>query len=129
MYTFLFRCPTTGHKVQGIVRAPVPDDTSTYETMTCMACSRVHLVNPTSGTLLALIWVVPLGGADRLRQASDGKRAIPCYHRPMLPTARVPDNLPTPTNSFVIFVVLCLFIFGLMAFAKFMQQRERKRRG
>jgi len=48
---------------------------------------------------------------------------------PMLPTARVPDNLPTPTNSFVIFVVLCLFIFGLMAFAKFMQQRERKRRG
>jgi len=41
----------------------------------------------------------------------------------------VPDNLPTPTNSFVIFVVLCLFIFGLMAFAKFMQQRERKRRG
>src|SRR5215471_4327017 len=99
MYTFLFRCPTTGHKMQG------------------------------AGTLLALIWVVPLGGADRLRQASDGKRTIPCYHRPMLPTARVPDNLPTPTNSFVIFVMLCLFVFGLMAFAKFMQQRERKRRG
>jgi hypothetical protein len=49
------------------------------------------------------------------------RRPIPCYHRPMLPTAGVPDNLPTPTNSFVIFVVLCLFIFGLMAFAKFMQ--------
>jgi len=46
----------------------------------------------------------------------------------MLPTARLPDNLPTPTNSIVLFVMLCLFVFGLMAFAKFMQQRERKRR-
>jgi hypothetical protein len=45
----------------------------------------------------------------------------------MLPTARLPENLPKPTNSIVLFVVLCLFIFGLMAFAKFMQQRERKR--
>jgi hypothetical protein len=61
MYTFLFRCPTTGHKVQGIVRAPVPDDTSTYETMTCMACSRVHLVNPTSGHVAG----ADLGGPTR----------------------------------------------------------------
>jgi hypothetical protein len=42
--------------------------------------------------------------------------------------AGLPENLPTPTNSIVVFVVLCLFIFGLMAFAKFMQQRELKRR-
>jgi hypothetical protein len=41
---------------------------------------------------------------------------------------QLPDNLPTPTNSIVLFVMLCLFVFGLMAFAKFMQQRERKRR-
>jgi hypothetical protein len=41
---------------------------------------------------------------------------------------QLPDNLPTPTNSIVLFVTLCLFVFGLMAFAKFMQQRERKRR-
>jgi hypothetical protein len=34
-------------------------------------------------------------------------------------TARVPENLPTPAN--VIFVVLCLFIFGLAAFAKFIE--------
>jgi hypothetical protein len=40
---------------------------------------------------------------------------------------RVPDNLPIPTNGIVIFVMLCLFVFGLLAFAKFMQQRERKR--
>jgi len=46
----------------------------------------------------------------------------------MLPTAGLPDNLPTPTNSIVIFVMLCLFVFGLMAYAKFMQQREQKRR-
>jgi len=37
------------------------------------------------------------------------------------------ENVPTPTNSFVIFLVLCLFIFGGMAFAKFMERRERKR--
>jgi len=36
-----------------------------------------------------------------------------------------PENVPTPTNSFIIFVVLCLFIFGGMAFAKFMQQRKK----
>jgi Na+/H+ antiporter NhaC len=43
--------------------------------------------------------------------------------------ARLPENLPTPTNSFVILVVLCIFIFGGMAFAKFMEKRERKRLG
>jgi hypothetical protein len=31
----------------------------------------------------------------------------------MLPPARLPENLPTPTNSIVLFVVLCLLIFGL----------------
>jgi hypothetical protein len=46
----------------------------------------------------------------------------------MLPTARLPENLPTPTNSIVLFVVVCLFVFGMTAFAKFMQRRERKRR-
>jgi hypothetical protein len=37
--------------------------------------------------------------------------------------------VPIPANSFVIFVVLCLFILGGIAFAKFMQNREAKRRG
>ena len=40
--------------------------------------------------------------------------------------AGVPDNLPTPTNSIAIFVALCIFIFGGMAFAKFMGRRERE---
>jgi|307.fasta_scaffold03661_2 hypothetical protein len=41
----------------------------------------------------------------------------------------LPENVPTPANSFVIFVVLCLFILGGIAFAKFMQNREAKRCG
>jgi hypothetical protein len=41
----------------------------------------------------------------------------------------LPENVPTPTNSFVIFVVLCLFIVAGIAFAKFMEHREAKRRG
>jgi hypothetical protein len=58
------------------------------------------------------------------------RRHAQCYTKriAMLPTARLPENLPTPTNSIVLFVVLCLFVFGMMAFAKFMQRRERKRR-
>ena len=50
-YTFLYRCPTTGHKVQGIVRdtPAAPTDTATYETVTCTACARVHLINPRNG--------------------------------------------------------------------------------
>jgi hypothetical protein len=38
---------------------------------------------------------------------------------------QVPENLPTSTNSIAIFVVLCIFVFGGMAFAKFMR-RERE---
>jgi len=42
-YTFLYRCPTTGHKVQGIVsdKPPAPCEASTYETVKCAACARV----------------------------------------------------------------------------------------
>ena len=48
-FAFLYRCPITGHKVQGLVHAPAPSDSSTYETVTCTACNRVHLVNAASG--------------------------------------------------------------------------------
>jgi len=53
-YTFLYRCPTTGHKVQGLVRgnARSTDETATYESVTCLACNDVHLVNPGSGRVL-----------------------------------------------------------------------------
>src|SRR5271166_3856702 len=53
MATFLYRCPTTGHNVQGFVpdNAAVSDERA-YETVTCVLCSRVHLVNPKTGHVL-----------------------------------------------------------------------------
>jgi len=53
-YTFLYRCPTTGYKVQGLVRGNgrSTDDATAYETVTCLACNGVHLVNPRSGRVL-----------------------------------------------------------------------------
>jgi hypothetical protein len=38
----------------------------------------------------------------------------------------LPENVPMPANSFVIFLVLCLFILGGIAFAEFMQRREKR---
>jgi hypothetical protein len=54
--TFLYRCPTTGHKVQGLLRRNVcsTDDAVTYETVTCLACNGVHLVDPGSGRVLGV---------------------------------------------------------------------------
>ncbi len=48
MTAFLFRCPVTGYSVQGLVSDPVPDGDS-YQSITCNACSRTHLVNPKTG--------------------------------------------------------------------------------
>jgi len=51
--TFLYRCPTTGHKVQGLVPANARStDDAGYESITCLACNGVHLVNPRSGRVL-----------------------------------------------------------------------------
>ncbi len=47
-YAFLYCCPITGQKIQGVVPS-APNDNRTYETVTCAVCSRVHLVNPTTG--------------------------------------------------------------------------------
>jgi hypothetical protein len=54
MGTFLHRCPTTGHNVQGYVpdNAAAPDDDSVYEAVTCALCRRVHLVNPKTGDVV-----------------------------------------------------------------------------
>jgi len=53
-FAFLYRCPITGHKVQGLARhnARSTDDSATYETVTCLACNGVHLLNPTTGRVL-----------------------------------------------------------------------------
>ncbi len=53
MAAFIFRCPTTGYKVQGFVADdPAGDDAAddaSYESITCIVCMRVHLVNPKTG--------------------------------------------------------------------------------
>jgi hypothetical protein len=52
MPPFLYRCPTTGYRVQGFVPEDVPADSDTYESVTCILCQRVHLVNPRTGRVL-----------------------------------------------------------------------------
>jgi hypothetical protein len=50
MVTFLYRCPNTGMNVQGwVADDPAAQKDSRYETITCVACQRVHLVNPKTG--------------------------------------------------------------------------------
>ncbi len=49
---FLYRCPHAGYRVQGFVAEEVPAEGDTYEPVTCIACRRVHLVNPTTGKVL-----------------------------------------------------------------------------
>jgi hypothetical protein len=54
MAALIYRCPTTGLNVQ----AWFADDGSsanggeTYESVTCTACTRVHLINPKTGKTL-----------------------------------------------------------------------------
>jgi hypothetical protein len=53
MVPFIYRCPTTGLNVQGLSADEVPaDDTETYESVTCPVCTRVHLVNRSTGRTL-----------------------------------------------------------------------------
>jgi len=52
MPTFLFRCPNTSQNVQGFTAEEVSDDPDAYESVTCLACRRVHMVNPASGKVL-----------------------------------------------------------------------------
>lgn len=42
---FLYRCPNTGLNVQGFI-AEVPAKASGYQPVTCLACTRIHLVDP-----------------------------------------------------------------------------------
>jgi hypothetical protein len=49
----VFKCPSTGLQVQ----TPLPisaheDQTNAYEAVTCLACTRLHFVNRTSGKVL-----------------------------------------------------------------------------
>jgi hypothetical protein len=53
MATLIYRCPATGSNVQGwFADNATADEGEVYETMTCPACTRVHLVNPVTGKVL-----------------------------------------------------------------------------
>jgi hypothetical protein len=53
MLTFIYRCPVTGLKVQGwFGDGPPADEGEVYEAVTCLACTRTHLVNPKTGRVL-----------------------------------------------------------------------------
>lgn len=53
MPSFIYRCPATGLNVQGwVADDPNEDEAETYEALTFMACTRVHLVNPKTGKVL-----------------------------------------------------------------------------
>jgi len=54
MPVFTFRCPNTGFHVQGwTVDDPTERGDDGYESVTCVACARTHLVNPKTGKVLA----------------------------------------------------------------------------
>jgi hypothetical protein len=53
MAPILYRCPNTGLNVQGWV-ADVPAEKSgeTFEPVSCLACTRIHLVNAKTDKVL-----------------------------------------------------------------------------
>jgi hypothetical protein len=51
--TVVYRCPTTGLNVQGWLSDGPPDgEREVYETVKCLACTQVHLVNRSTGRVL-----------------------------------------------------------------------------
>jgi len=52
MAAFLFRCPNTGMHVQGWFADNGDDGDAFYEATECLACRRLHFVNPRTGKVL-----------------------------------------------------------------------------
>ena len=52
MATFVFHCPNKNLRVQGWTAEDVSDDGSAYAPVQCVACRRLHYVNPTAGRVL-----------------------------------------------------------------------------
>jgi hypothetical protein len=54
MGKLIYRCTRTGMNVQVEMPEPAPTDPpDSYESVTCPACSRIHLINKTTGRLLS----------------------------------------------------------------------------
>lgn len=51
MVSLVYRCPRIGLKVQGWV-SDDPTNNEVYDPVTCIACGRVHLINPKTGKIL-----------------------------------------------------------------------------
>jgi hypothetical protein len=52
MAPFLYRCPATGQNVQGWAADDIDDEAPL--SVTCLACSRVHLVDPKTGRTVGI---------------------------------------------------------------------------
>ena len=54
MGNIVFKCPRTGFNVQHWLAEESEDDSSStsYETVVCQACSRLHFINRSTGKLL-----------------------------------------------------------------------------
>jgi hypothetical protein len=53
--TLIYRCPTTGMNVQTWLADDVSiNENKTYEPVACLACTRVHLVNRSTGRTLGV---------------------------------------------------------------------------
>jgi hypothetical protein len=50
MSSFKYRCPNTGFRVESF--ASTKPLFSGHESVTCVACGRVHLVDPTTGEVV-----------------------------------------------------------------------------
>jgi hypothetical protein len=52
-FLYLYRCPTTGRNVQGW-SADDPSETGeqAYVSVSCLACNRLHMVDPKTGKIL-----------------------------------------------------------------------------
>jgi hypothetical protein len=59
MSPFMYRCPDTGLRVPSFESTKTSD--GTYDVVTCVACGRVHLIDPATGKVL---------GQDKERAAS-----------------------------------------------------------
>ena len=52
MSLFLYRCPNTGYRVQGVIAEDVSDAAEDFRAITCLVCQRVHYVDPATGKVL-----------------------------------------------------------------------------
>jgi len=52
MPPFLYRCLSTGQRVQGFVAEDIAEDQHVYQTVACPVCRQIHHVNPATGVVL-----------------------------------------------------------------------------